>query len=371
MRCELKISTEQRALVLCAALLHDIGHGPFSHAFETVTKDHHERRTLQIIRDSSTEVNSILRDYHPDLPDALGVFFQKESGENERKSGSDIFSTPDVLISIVSSQLDGDRFDYLLRDSYSTGVSYGQFDVEWILQHLIIDEKHQRIVLDSKGLHAAEAYIFARYHMYRSVYYHKATRAGEVMLKLIFKRLAKLIQEKSKNSLKKLIPDAPPAVIDAFSNEKLPLSDYLLLDDSRIYEFFHAASKSKDSILSELGEGLLNRRLYKTIDTTNFDPSKIGEFVSKAKDSLASTGVVDYYFQFDTPADTPYKPFDPDEEQPAQQIFVNNHVGKPEEIGKQLDTLGPLRKKYSLTRYYFPEKYREGIARIAQQELKP
>ncbi len=177
-----------KIIVMSAALLHDIGHGPFSHAFEKITQDSHENRTTEIIEDSLTEVSKALRQYDPVLPHDVSRFFEKEAGSEDG-------GIPTYLTHVVSSQLDADRFDYLLRDSYAAGVGYGDFDHRWLISHLHVDEGKSRLYLSRKALLAAEAYIFARYHMYRTVYFHKTTRAAEVMLRLLFKRYSSLVKE--------------------------------------------------------------------------------------------------------------------------------------------------------------------------------
>ena len=97
------------------------------------------------------------------------------------------------MTQIVSSQLDADRFDYLQRDSHATGADYGRFDWKWLIHHLDLDREQGRFYLNSKALAEAERYVFARYHMYRTVYFHKTSRAAEVMLRLIFKRFKQLV----------------------------------------------------------------------------------------------------------------------------------------------------------------------------------
>ena len=103
-------------------------------------------------------------------------------------------------------------FDYLLRDSYSSGTDYGRFDDRWLIEHLQLDGDKPRFCLSHKGLMAAEAYVFARHHMYRTVYFHKTTCAAEVMLRLIFKRFKCLLDEASSKSAKAKtsLPASPP-----------------------------------------------------------------------------------------------------------------------------------------------------------------
>ncbi len=129
------LTDDHRIIVLAAALIHDVGHGPFSHAFEAITKDKHEARTLQIIRDPSTDVHQRLRAADPSLPDRISMFFDEENDEGDRPESS----IPSYLTQVVSSQLDADRFDYLLRDSYATGTVYGQFDHRWLINQLHLE----------------------------------------------------------------------------------------------------------------------------------------------------------------------------------------------------------------------------------------
>ena len=162
-----QLNDYERLSVLCAALLHDVGHGPFSHSFEHVFAVSHEDFTRRIILDPGTEVNQVLTSYHPKLPEDVASIIEKTHPNP-------------LLIQLVSSQIDGDRMDYLLRDSYFTGTSYGNFDMERILRTLRV--KNKQIVFKESGVQAIEDYILARYHMYWQVYYHPTTRSYERLL---------------------------------------------------------------------------------------------------------------------------------------------------------------------------------------------
>jgi len=355
-----------RTAVLAAALLHDLGHGPFSHTFEKITGENHERRTTDIILDHSTAVNGVLRRHDLNLPATLRQFFEEDIDEN----GDGIL--PKHLVQIVSSQLDADRFDYLLRDAHATGADYGRFDSRWIIQHLVLDESKQRLHLSNKAYIAAETYVFARYHMYRAVYFHKTTRAAEVMLRLLFNRYKALLSGlSSAGKRKSLAPDAPPSVLQAFTNAgKMPLAAYLSLDDHTITEFLKACRTSRDKELAQLAAGLLDRRLYKAIDATDSESSSVGEFVSAAKELLKEKHLDPDTFVCDSPADTPYKPYDPDAEKPATQIYVENLLGVPQEFGLLSDAVRELKRKYTLLRYYFPAEVRPEIEKLAATHLK-
>src|SRR5699024_2878202 len=163
---------EERVVCLCAALLHDIGHGPFSHSFEKVFDLDHEQFTQQIIL-GETSVNEVLKKVDASLPRKVAQVIDKTYEDK-------------LLVSVISSQIDADRMDYLLRDAYYTGVSYGQFDMERILR--VMRPTEDKVVIKSSGMHAVEDYIMSRYQMYWQVYFHPVTRSAEVILTKIFHR---------------------------------------------------------------------------------------------------------------------------------------------------------------------------------------
>ncbi len=353
---------DQRTAVLTAALLHDVGHGPFSHAFEKITGEDHEKRTREIITDKSTEVNGKLGG----LADVLDGFFSEDLDEGASEQGC----LPRYLTQIVSSQLDADRFDYLLRDSYATGTNYGRFDFKWLLQNLFLQESPARFYLGYKASLAVEQYVYSRYHMYRAVYFHKTTRAAEVMLRLLFKRLKELLDATPRKAARlKVVPGISDSLLRAFSGT-ISLDDYLMLDDHTITEFLKCCEHSSDKLLKELGPGLLHRRLYKAIDVTGQPPHRVADFVSDARHAIENRGLLpEYSLVSDTPEDTPYRPYDPDSEKPANQIYVENAAGKIEALTANSDIVQPLTKKYTLTRYYCPASLRDEIEALAMTKL--
>jgi HD superfamily phosphohydrolase len=278
----------ERILVLSAALLHDLGHGPYSHAFERVTKDKHEKRTLEIIQTPGTEIHDTLVKHDADLPRNLARFFDEDWVDSRAE-----LPLPRIYTEVVTSQMDADRFDYLMRDSYCTGTGYGRFDLEWLLTHLYVDEtgKGPRFYLSEKALLAAEQYVFARYSMYRNVYFHKATRAAEVMLRLAFKRYREVLGSSRAGlaGLDDQLPEAPSILREAFLGSELGLENYLQLDDLTAGEFFKACARCGDRVLQALGRGLVERRLFKAMDVTDFiqkKPDAYAEFVHRSKSFL-------------------------------------------------------------------------------------
>src|SRR5262245_40129635 len=286
---------EQRTFILCAALLHDIGHGPFSHVFEQVTNQWHESYTRAIIQSDQTDVHQHLRAFDRTLPERLACFFDDD------ESAGDV---PTYMAHLVSGQLDADRCDYLLRDSHATGTNYGHFDLQWMLAQLRPDPSGKRFYLTRKGLSSAETYLFARFHMYRTVYFHKTSRAAEVMLKLLFRRFKEVIGNGA------AVRDASPALIEAFTSQP-SLTQYLDFDDHTITEFFKVCARSGDEVLSRLADGLLQRRLYKALDVTGLraagEFSRILAFDARVRERLEQRGLdPKYCFADDSPTDTPY-----------------------------------------------------------------
>jgi HD superfamily phosphohydrolase len=335
-----RLDEEHRMLVLAAVLLHDIGHGPFSHAFEKVTGQKHELFTLEIIQDERTEINRLLSGVDPQLPRRLRQFFSPKVGaDDEGRPESVAGALPLYLTQIVSSQFDADRCDYLLRDSHATGTNYGAFDLSWLQAQLRVEPDGRRFYLGRKALTAAEAYVFSRFHMYQTVYFHKTTRAAEVMLRLLFQRYKELLDGAASPAAKEqIVPGAAPVLVAIFSGSA-SLDAYLLLDDYTVMEFLKACEKATDAILQELGGGLLHRRLFKAIDVSGVSSATVGEFVLAAQGKVPPGRPVSFSFVVDTPQDTPYKSYDPDAANPAAQIYVEDVTGQPRELSQMSDTV--------------------------------
>src|ERR1041384_1908654 len=173
------IAKHDRLVCLGAVLLHDLGHGPLSHVFERVSELNHEEQTQRLVFDSDTQVHQILRECDSQLP--------RRVGEVMRCRPNDSFYGD-----ILCSQLDADRFDYLLRDNLMTGSRYGDYDLGWLLHALTIGAEGRRLAVTFKGVSAVEAYLQSRYHMYRNVYFHKVVRSAEGMMKLVLQRARRL-----------------------------------------------------------------------------------------------------------------------------------------------------------------------------------
>jgi len=357
-RCEGKRLPEgTRVLILCAALLHDIGHGPFSHVFELVTDVWHETYTLAILRDPQTQVHRCLREYDPAMPERLASFFDEDV--------EDTSEVPEYLKRVVSGQLDADRCDYLLRDSHATGTNYGDFDLMWMLAQLRPEPSRKGFYLTRKGLAAAETYLFARYHMYRTVYFHKTSRAAEVMLKLFFRRYQEL------RDAQRCQLSVDEGLERAISGQ-MCLQSYLDLDDHSVTQLLKSASRQADPTLARLARGLLDRTLFKSVDVSSLvaqqQVNKIMRFKELMLTRLQALNLdPTYHFVEDTASDTPYEPYEPDPERPARQIFVEADDGRIVEISQQSEALRQLSKTYTVMRYYAPAELRDEMRRALQQ----
>jgi HD superfamily phosphohydrolase len=357
------LDMEHRAFLLAAALLHDIGHGPFSHVFEQVTGQRHEAFTRAIIQSDWSEVHQRLHAFDPRMPDQLASFFD-EDAEDDRPPGG----LPSYLAQVVAGQLDADRCDYLLRDSHATGTNYGNFDLAWMLAQLRPDPAGKRLYLTHKGISSVETYLFARYHMYRTVYFHKTSRAAEVMLKMLFRRVKDLIDTHV------ALDGVCSPLIEAFTGQMF-LIRFLDFDDHTVTEFLKECARGTDSILKSLSRGLLDRRLYKALDVTGWidacELRRIVTFDAKMRERMMETGLDPRYaWVEDSASDTPYEPYHPDVEKPARQIYVENSAGRIVEISTISDALMQLRKTFTVIRYYAPEHFRDEMLRVADAILR-
>ena len=251
----LKIPREVEEAAVAAALLHDIGHGPFSHALEnTFAGLDHESLGRCIIRRC---LAPLMEQHNMNAQMVLSIM----EGTYEEP----------IYHELLSSQLDVDRMDYLLRDSLFTGTKYGVFDIDHIIFNLkpFFDKHLKRWVcaISPKGIEAVNGYIFSRYFTYWQVYLHQTVRANEVLLRTVLKR-AKLLYSQDSASL-----DLPKNLRFLFETSQEPdtaspafIDAYLDTDD---YDFYHAIKlwcHADDEVLADLSQRFINRRIFKAFD---------------------------------------------------------------------------------------------------------
>ncbi|WP_025725006.1 HD domain-containing protein [Acholeplasma granularum] len=255
------LNEREQLLFLVSALLHDIGHGAYSHAFEYVFKVNHESIGAKIITDH-IEIRTIL--------DKVDSKFALDVASIILKKGS----FP-LIEQLISSQLDVDRLDYLERDAYFTGAAYGQIDLDRLMRVVVV--RNKKLAFKASGIHAIENYLVARYHMYWQVYYHPTARAYEVILEKIYLRVKDLLKSNYKfnhdvSSLKKILEN--PEDMNA----------YLEIDDFYMNGLIAFFLKSEDKILNTLAHDFLNRKIWNIIDDTPENQEHIKEILSKRTD---------------------------------------------------------------------------------------
>ncbi|HHF7060502.1 TPA: HD domain-containing protein [Streptococcus mutans] len=326
-------NSNESLLTMTAALLHDIGHGAYSHTFERLFDTNHETITQQIILSPETEINTILRRVSPDFPDKVASVINHTYANKQVEQ-------------LISSQIDVDRMDYLLRDSYFTGASYGEFDLTRVLR--VIRPIKNGIAFSRDGMHAVEDYIISRYQMYMQVYFHPASRAMEVLLQNLLKR-AKYLYPKEKE----FFTVTSPHLIPFFEN-RVTLEDYLSLDDGVMNTYFQTWMQSADKILSDLASRFINRKVFKSITFDEKDLSNLEKLREIVKDLGFDPT---YYTALHLNFDLPYDVYKPDVQNPRTQIEMLQEDGSIAE----LSTLSPLVHTLSGTthgdrRFYFPKE---------------
>ncbi|WP_248514116.1 HD domain-containing protein, partial [Sporosarcina sp. NCCP-2222] len=322
---------EERLVTLCAALLHDLGHGPFSHAFEKVFSLDHEQFTQRILV-GDTEVNAVLRKVSPDFPQKVADVIGK--------------TYPDKLVvSMISSQIDADRMDYLQRDAYYTGVSYGHFDMERILR--VMRPAEEQVVIKFSGMHAVEDYIMSRYQMYWQVYFHPVSRSAEVILMKILHRARQL-----HNNGYQFTYD--PVHFRSFFNQTFQLEDYISLDESVLLAYFQWWRKEEDAILADLCDRFINRRLFQYAE---FDPAKEYRKIGKLEQLFKEAGLdPEYYLVADSSSDLPYDFYRPGEENERVPIYLQMPGGELRELSRSSDIVDAISgKRRTDHKIYFPE----------------
>lgn len=310
-RIEPNASETVRAQVIASALLHDLGHGPFSHVFERVFDFRHEELSQAIVLHENSGVHRVLGAFDPALPAHVASMI---AGEGEAKYAQ-----------IVSSQLDADRFDYLLRDVMMTGVVVGRYDLERILVMLRADE--DGLLIDRRAWEAVEGYLVARYHMYRLVYFHRTVRAAEAMLEQIFRR-AKAVLSEDDPSL------SPNGLMVAMLRQEAFAPDrWSRFSDIDAWHQIEAWREHPDRILRLLAQGLSERRLFKAIDRiveTEEDERKELEMLALIDEGLSPEER--YLFALDEAQHSTYQPYVARHYGGGQPIRVVDRHGRIEVI---------------------------------------
>jgi HD superfamily phosphohydrolase len=295
-----RIDPEAARDALAAALLHDLGHGPYSHLFEAVLpgSPRHETWTERFILDPDSEVQHVL--------EGLG----RGSAERVAKL---VFGQHRLayLGQAVSGTLDVDRCDYLLRDSHMTGVRYGIYDLDWLLRALTVGHVRDAhgasqpvlAIEGRKGLPPIEGFFLARNFMYQQVYHHKAVRAAEVLVRAILARAGELVREG------RLATQVPRALAQGARGESPSLEDYFALDDALLSHTIAGFQDAGDPLLADLSRRFFARALPKTFPLPEGEGAdeRWKQCHQRAAEIAQRRGYrPDLYVWLDVPSDVPF-----------------------------------------------------------------
>jgi HD superfamily phosphohydrolase len=348
---------------IAAALLHDIGHGPFSHLFEEVLPgaQSHEKWSRAIILDPDSDVNRTLREISEGMPARVASLLA-----GDHPTG--------FLSRAVAGPLDVDRCDFLLRDSHMTGVSYGVFDLDFLLRALtfgrvpVADGGSQWVLaIDGrKGLPPIEHFFLSRLFMYEQVYHHKATRAAEALIRGVFARVAELVREGSPPQ------PIPRAIADAALARPVSAGDYLALDDVGLSSSFKQWESAPDPVLSDLCSRLSSRDLPKTLPLPSgveFEPHR-HQALALAREVARENGFrADLSVYLDVPFDVPYEEVEQD---PLQGLWVAFREQGIRRLGEVSFLLGELRnKRIERPRLILPGAVRKKVQDALESPIAP
>ena len=358
-------AADVRLEVGAAALLHDIGHGPFSHTLEQILKKldvpfDHEVMTKRIITEADSSVFRLLKSVDADFPNRILMFIDKPS-RNEDK----------WQYKLVSSQLDADRLDYLLRDTQYTGVRGCTFDLDRILD-LLHHVDHKFIAVEQGGMEAVESYILALDRMYRAVYYHHAIRSANFVLESCVSRAVELHRKSDFNE--KVFPDfrgeEHPLALLARDGHDIELKVYLRLGEHHIWALIEYWLESSDPILRDLAQRSYHRILFKSKEFNPMDFTSSSRLKARAEELVLNTieGIteetVHYYVGVDEPTRLSYKRYDfKPEEGATESIWItgDNRSSRPIEQEEEAKFLPALMKIYHPHRLIFPEEIRNEL----------
>ena len=360
---------ERAEVAIIAALVHDIGHGPYSHAFESVGKElgsvfaKHEDVSREIILNS--KITTHLNDYRKGLANKVAKMVAAEPPY-------------DIYASIVSSQFDADRLDYLERDQLMTGSQNSQIDLTWLISNIEIRkipveiepgriEEVETIVFSSKAKLALQTYVLGLFNLYSSVYFHPVTRAAEQVFKHLLLRIHKLIQRGDMDKIG--LPSSDP-IMCFFQNPNL-IENVMALNDEVISTALENLMNSKDQVIAKLAMMLKKRRLPKAIDvrekvkeyfqrgwfeilTKNKRNQLIDEsiliFEERLEDYIKESNLEELVW-FDSGSRPAYKPIS---KKPGKldtiQVLENGKVFGIEELSVAVEVV----EEYKFERFYLP-----------------
>jgi uncharacterized protein len=336
------------------ALLHDVGHGPYSHLFEPCLGIDHEHWSIAVILDETSKVNRILKNQAPHLPQHVAALIDSKNTQY-----------PAWQRALMSSQLDVDRLDYLRRDSLFTGSGYGHFDWHRLLTTVQFTDDETDLVWPEKAALAIEEYIFARYYMYQNVYLHKTTRGFEVLLRAMWRRADQLRKDGTD-------VNANPVLTRFWAHDKpepgkMPVSDYLAVEEFTVLEQIQRWRSHPDKGLADCARRFLDRdglAMVKPPPANPLTPNDFGDWEPELHKLLKNEGYQDptMYCLADKVKGKYRQPYREEKEAENQSAVNTIRVlvdGKPKAIGQHLPRLGAvITPPEDRVFYYVPKEIR-------------
>ncbi|TYC49563.1 HD domain-containing protein [Weissella muntiaci] len=331
---------KERLLLLVAALLHDLGHGPYSHTFEHIFGTDHEAYTQAIILSETTEINQVLRNVSADFPEKVAAVIGKTYPNKQ-------------VVQLISSQIDADRMDYLLRDAYYSGATYGRFDLSRLIQ--MMRPTKNGIAFDHRSMNAVEDYVISRYQMYVQVYFHPVSRALEVLLSALLARVQYLYELSQHDSMRS-IDFIPVALRPLFAGDR-DVSYYLKLDDAVFIAAINTWRFAEDSILADLAVRFLDRHQLKSIVLNE----TVGDLLPKLREIIAMAGFSpEYYTAENDSFDLSYDIYRPNTKKPQTQIELVKADGSQIELSDASPLVRSMSGRYyGDARFFFPREMLE------------
>ncbi len=312
-----KFNSKQQKALLVAALLHDIGHGPLSHSFEDIVKDRisHEKIGMKIILSKDSEINKALIKNKIKPQDVVDMFSKKKNP---------------IACQILSSHIDADRMDYLVRDAVHTGTTHGLIDKEKLIRSMDLSGKE--IIFKNSAIAAIESFIFARYQAFRTIYLHRIGLIHQEMVRVLFLRLSEL---KNKEEYKPYCDK-----LSIFWDKKIDIKKYLSLDDEVLNTIISELTHTSDEVIKDLSKRIRDRKFFDAWKKSTV--KSIADVKKKLKKKKLD---FKYYYIEAQITKHPYSP------KISTPIKIVNRQNKIVSIDKE----SPLIK--NLSKHQFSEKY--------------
>lgn len=372
---EAVFNRDRAEVAVVAALLHDLGHGPFSHTFEGVQKSRgvekdHERWSAEVILHPDGGIRPLLDDFRPN-----STFCQDVA----RLIGAE--APADIYHAVVSSSLDAARLDYLRRDRLMTGTGAGAIDFDWLMEHVRVgeifvaapeaeagedDQSVPTFCLDSKALPAAEQFLLARFTMSEQVYYHKTTRCAEAMIGRLLRLVSRAAEGGAEPAARAtgLDPDHP--LIAFFATPAPTVAQYLALDDIVVMGAMERMTRATDPAVADLARRLRERRFYKVLDLASLGGDADGlkraadRINRDFKDDIAAGRVLK-----DRARISAYTHVGGEDALAHKTLRIADGSGQLREISRASKVVDGDGLRKSFARYFFEDEAQRDRARVA------